>query len=58
MLQLVDVLLADPRRAALGFDLGGVELTGLRLLVDETGTSPDGWSLPEVEVWTEAAAGS
>ncbi len=56
VLQLVDRLLADPRRAALGFDLGGRPLTGLSLLVDEAGTSFEGWSLPEVEVWVPEAA--
>ena len=51
VLQLVDALVADPRRGALGFDLGGRELSGISLLVDEAGTSFEGWSLPEVEVW-------
>lgn len=51
-LQLLDRLLADPRSAALGFDLGGRALTGVSLLVAEGGTSFQGWSLPEVEVWT------
>ena len=31
--------------------LGGRELSGISLLVDEAGTSFEGWSLPEVEVW-------
>ena len=26
-------------------------LTGVSLLVADTGTSYDGWSLPEIEVW-------
>jgi hypothetical protein len=52
VLQLVDRLREDPRHAALGFDLGGRPLEGISLLVDEAGTSFDGWSLPEVEVWT------
>jgi hypothetical protein len=52
VLQLVDRLREDPGRAALGFDLGGRPLEGISLLVDEAGTSFDGWSLPEVEVWT------
>jgi hypothetical protein len=58
LLQLLDRLRADPRQAALGFDLGGRELVGISLLVDEAGTSFEGWSLPEVEVWVpdEAAA--
>jgi hypothetical protein len=51
VLQLVDRLREDPRRAALGFDLGGRPLDGVSLLVDEAGTSFEGWSLPEVEVW-------
>jgi hypothetical protein len=51
-LQLLDQLLRSPRGARLGFDLGGRPLTGISLLVADTGTSYDGWSLPEVEVWT------
>jgi hypothetical protein len=51
VLQLVDRLREDPQRAALGFDLGGETLEGVSLLVDEAGTSFEGWSLPEVEVW-------
>jgi hypothetical protein len=51
VLQLLDRLREDPRRAALGFDLEGRTLTGVSLLVDEAGTSFEGWSLPEVEVW-------
>ena len=51
VLQLVDRLREDPERAALGFDLGGRTLAGVSLLVDEAGTSFEGWSLPEVEVW-------
>jgi hypothetical protein len=51
VLQLVERLRADPRQAAIGFDLGGRELTGLSLMVDEAGTSFEGWSLPELEVW-------
>jgi hypothetical protein len=51
VLQLVDRLREDPQRAALGFDLGGRTLEGVNLLVDEAGTSFEGWSLPEVEVW-------
>jgi len=50
-LQLLDRLLADPGSAALGFDLGGREAWGLVLLVEEGGTSFDGWSIPEIEVW-------
>ncbi|HLA76846.1 MAG TPA: hypothetical protein VJU18_04610 [Vicinamibacteria bacterium] len=50
-LQLLDRVLADPAHAALGFDLGGRVMAGVRLLVDESGTSEDGWRLPEVEIW-------
>jgi hypothetical protein len=49
-LQLLDRLREDPRKAAVGFDLGGRTLWGLSLLVEEAGTSFEGWSLPEVEV--------
>jgi hypothetical protein len=51
-LQLLDRLLEDPRSAAIGFDLGpaGRELGGVSLLVEEGGTSFEGWSIPEVEV--------
>lgn len=52
VLQLVDRLRADPAHAALGFDLGGRVVEGISLLVDEAGTSFEGWSLPEVEVWS------
>jgi len=58
LLQLLDRLRADPRQAALGFDLGGRELIGVSLLVDEAGTSFEGWSLPEVEVWVPDVAGA
>jgi len=50
-LQLLDRLLSDPGSAALGFDLGGREAWGLVLLVEEGGTSFDGWAIPEIEVW-------
>jgi hypothetical protein len=50
-LQLLERLLADPREAAIGFDLGEPrELGGISLLVEEAGTSFEGWSIPEVEV--------
>ena len=51
-LQLLDRLLADPRSAAIGFDFGpgGRELGGVSLLVEDGGTSFEGWSIPEVEV--------
>jgi hypothetical protein len=50
LMQLVDRLLSDDP-PALGFDLGGRELGGVSLLVEDGGTSFDGWRLPEVEVW-------
>jgi hypothetical protein len=50
-LQLIDRLLSDARETAIGFDLGGREVTGLSLLVEEAGTSPEGWKIPEIEVW-------
>ena len=52
-LQLLERLLADPRAASIGFALGGAgrELGGISLLVEEAGTSFEGWSIPEVEVW-------
>ena len=52
-LQLLDRLLEDPRSAAIGFDLGpaGRGLDGVSLLVEEAGTSFEGWSIPELEVW-------
>jgi hypothetical protein len=50
-LQLLERLLADPREAAIGFDLGpSRELGGISLLVEEAGTSFEGWSIPEVVV--------
>lgn len=52
VLQLLDRLLEDPRQGAVGFDLGGRELTGLEVRVEEGGESFDGWSIPELEVWT------
>ncbi len=48
--QLLDRVLADPRTAAIGFELGGRELHGLRLIVESGGTSFEGWSIPEIEV--------
>ena len=53
-LQLLERLLADPRTAAIGFASGdgGRELGGISLLVEEAGTSFEGWSIPEVEVWS------
>lgn len=50
-LQLLERLLSDPRQAAIGFALSGREVTGLNLLVEEGGTSFEGWRLPEFEVW-------
>ena len=50
-LQLLDRLLADPRAAAIGFSFGEARaLGGISLLVEEAGTSFEGWSIPEVEV--------
>jgi hypothetical protein len=49
-LQLVDQLLADPGRAQLGFDLQGVELKGVRLMMGEGAAGFEGWWLSEVEV--------
>jgi hypothetical protein len=40
----------------MGFDLGGRECLGLSLLVEEGGTSFEGWSVPEVEVLTVSEA--
>jgi hypothetical protein len=51
VLQVVDQLLRDPGKARLGFDLGGLELRGLRLMLGPRATSFQGWWLPEVEVW-------
>jgi hypothetical protein len=50
-LQLLEQLLRSPRGARVGFDLGGRTWSGISLLVSETGTSYDGWLLPEIEVW-------
>jgi hypothetical protein len=49
-LALLDELLADPRKASLRFRVERRAVTGLRLSVEEGGTSFDGWSIPEVEV--------
>jgi hypothetical protein len=51
-LQLLDELLKDPRTAAIGFDLAERSLTGLSLEVAPGGASFDGWSMPELEVWS------
>jgi hypothetical protein len=50
-LQLLDTVRARSGPAALGFDLGSRTLGGIILQVGEGGTSFDGWSIPEVEVW-------
>jgi hypothetical protein len=50
-IQLLESTLRDPTRAAVGFVLSGREITGLNLLVEEGGTSFEGWRLPEFEVW-------
>jgi hypothetical protein len=52
LLQRVDHLLANPGRGAVGFDLKGERLTAIRLLLEEGSKSFEGWSLPEVEIWT------
>jgi len=51
-LQLLERLLLDPRQAAIGFVLSGREIGGLNLLLEEGGTSFEGWRIPEFEVWT------
>jgi hypothetical protein len=50
LLQLLDTLLADPRRAAIGFAFDARGMLGLRLAVEAGGTSFDGWAIPEIEV--------
>jgi hypothetical protein len=50
LMQVIDQLRRDPGRARLGFDLGGRELRGLRLLAADEAPSFDGWWLAEVEV--------
>jgi hypothetical protein len=50
-LQLVDELRSGATAPALAFDLKGRPLTGLMLQVGPGGTSFDGWSVPELEVW-------
>jgi hypothetical protein len=50
-LQLLDAVRQGAGDAALGFDLGGRTLGGVILQVGEGGTSFEGWSIPEVEVW-------
>jgi hypothetical protein len=49
-LALLDELMADPRGAALRFRFDRSGVTGLRLSVEEGGTSFDGWSIPEIQV--------
>ena len=49
-LQLVERLLEDPAGAAIGFDLDGLELTAIMLMVEPEGESFFGWSIPEIEV--------
>ena len=49
-LQLLESLRASPPRLRLGFDLGGRELTGLRIMIEKGGKSFFGWSIPEIEV--------
>jgi hypothetical protein len=50
-LQLLDALRANPRQASLGFDVGGQTVSGVRMRVEEGGTSFEGWSMPEFEIW-------
>jgi hypothetical protein len=50
-LQLVDQLRNRTPAPALGFDLKGAELLGVRIQVSEGGESFDGWSMPELEIW-------
>jgi hypothetical protein len=50
-LQLVDQLRNGVARPALAFDLKGRTLWGVTLQVAPGGTSFDGWSVPELEVW-------
>jgi hypothetical protein len=50
-LQLLDLVRTPAADAALGFDLGSRELGGVILQVGEGGTSFEGWSIPEIEVW-------
>lgn len=50
VLQLLDRVLEDPSRAAIGFDLGDRELFGVRLAVEAGGTSFDGWAIPELQI--------
>jgi hypothetical protein len=52
VLQLVERLIQDPSRAAIGFELSARPVTGLIIHVGEYGTSFDGWRIPEIEVWT------
>jgi hypothetical protein len=51
-LQLVESLLKSPGRAEIGFDLGGLELTGIRLRAAPDATSFDGWRMSELEIRT------
>ncbi len=50
-LQFLDTLLAGSRQPTMGFALSGQPLNGVSLLVDEGGTSFEGWRIPEIEVW-------
>lgn len=59
--QLLDALMENPGEAALGFDLGGVEVTRLSLNIGRGGTRFDrtlipGWSIPEIEIWVDRDA--
>jgi hypothetical protein len=50
VLQLVDQLLVHPGDASLGFDLGGRQAAGVRLMPAEGSRGFDGWVIPELEV--------
>jgi hypothetical protein len=50
-LQLLEAV-QRPGPAGLGFDLGDRLLAGVILQPGDGATSFDGWSIPEIEVWT------
>jgi hypothetical protein len=50
-LQLLESALGGPALARVGFALSGRPVTGVNLLVEEGGTSVEGWRLPELEIW-------
>jgi hypothetical protein len=51
-LQLVDQLRNGAAAPCLAFDLKGRVLTAVMIQVAEGSTSFDGWSMPELEIWT------